>query len=109
MPARRASHLLAEKNKIALCDKCCAVSKVNDFEKLCELISLEAFKGCMPDKLIIHLNEQKVGSLVEAALLADGFILMHETGFSLVVRSKRSPVPIEHRYDCILAPLQYRR
>lgn len=88
-------------------DKWGVVSKANDFEQLCELISLEAFKHCLPDKLVLHLNDQKGCLLTEAAMLADGFILMHETAFSLLERSKRSAVPTEHQCDCILLPLQY--
>lgn len=79
---------------------------MNDFEQLCELILLEAFKDCLPDKLVLHLNEQKVCSPTEAAMLVKEFILMHETAFSLMVRSKRSPVPIECQCNCTLLPLQ---
>lgn len=39
-------------------------------------------------------------------MLANEVILMHETAFSLMVRSKQSPVPTECQCDCILVPLQ---
>lgn len=78
-------------------DKWCARSKANDFEQLCKLIFLKAFKDCLPDKLVLRLNELKVCSLKRAAALADEFVLMHETAFSLMACSKRSPVPTERR------------
>lgn len=61
------------------------LSKVNNFEQLCELILLEAFKHSLPNKCVVHLNEQKVHSIAEAAMLNDKFDLMHKTALSLPV------------------------
>ncbi len=38
---------------------------------------LEDFKGCLSDN-VVHLNEQKVSSLAEAAVLVDEFVLSHK-------------------------------
>lgn len=36
----------------------CAASEVTTFEGLQELILLEDFKGCLPESLVLHLNQQ---------------------------------------------------
>lgn len=38
---------------------------------------LEEFKRSVPENVVIHLNEQKVTSIVDAAVLADEFTLTH--------------------------------
>lgn len=43
---------------------------------------LEEFKSCLPENIVIHLNEQKINSLSEAAVLADEFALTHRSVFS---------------------------
>ncbi|CAI5663468.1 uncharacterized protein LOC102079919 [Oreochromis niloticus] len=60
-------------------------SKVKDLEGLKELILLEEFKKCLPDQVVIYLNEQKVTSLAKAAVMADEFTLTHKTIFSAAV------------------------
>lgn len=47
------------------------------------------FKNCVPDRVMVYLNEHKVASLTEAATLADGFILTHRTEFT--------PTPLPHK------------
>lgn len=42
------------------------------------LLILEEFKNYVPDRTVVYLNEQKVSSLSEAAVLADEFVLMHK-------------------------------
>lgn len=51
---------------------------------------LEEFKQCLPER-IVYLNEQKVMSLAEAAVLADEFALTHKSVF---VQSVRRETPI---------------
>lgn len=51
--------------------------KTTTFEELRELILLEDFKTCLPEGVLIHLNERKVTSLLDAAVLSDEFVLMH--------------------------------
>lgn len=38
---------------------------------LYELMLLEAFKNCVSDKVVVYLNEQKVTTLQQVAVLAD--------------------------------------
>ncbi|KAF7690179.1 hypothetical protein HF521_011983, partial [Silurus meridionalis] len=67
--------------KETLLDKWCASSKVNDFDSLGELVLLEEFKNCLPDRVVVYLNERKVSSVSEAAVLADEFVLTHKNVF----------------------------
>lgn len=46
-------------------------------EQLQELILMEDFKKSLPDKIVVHLKEQKVVSFSEAAVLADKYSLIH--------------------------------
>lgn len=62
-------------------DKWCQASKVKTFDELCKLILLE-FKNCVPEKVAMCLNEQKVTFHTAAAVLADVFVLTHKNVFS---------------------------
>lgn len=57
-------------------EKWCAPSKVTTFEGLQELILLEVLKNCLPQSLVVHLNEQKV-----SAVMADEYMLTHKNVF----------------------------
>ncbi len=59
------------REKGMLFDKWCAASKVNDFNSLRELVLLEEFKSCLPERVVVYLNEQKVTSMSHAAVLAE--------------------------------------
>lgn len=48
-------------------------------KSLRELILLEDFKMCAPDRIVQSLNEQKVESLSAAAVLADEYTLTHKS------------------------------
>ncbi|KAI2661960.1 Gag polyprotein [Labeo rohita] len=76
------------RDKRNMLEKWCAASKVNTFEGLQELILLEDFKNCLPESLVVHLNEQKVMSLAEAAVMADEYVLTHKNIF--VTRSQQN-------------------
>ncbi len=52
-------------------DKWLAASKVQNFNSLKDLMLLEDFKGCLSERVVTYLNEQKVTSLSQAAVLAD--------------------------------------
>ncbi len=69
------------RDKRNMLEKWCAASKVNTFEGLQELILLEDFKNCLLESLVVHLNEQKVTSLAEAAVMADEYVLTHKNIF----------------------------
>ncbi len=70
------------REKRTLFEKWCLSSKTDTFEQLCELVLLEDFKKSVPEKVVQHLNEQKVITLAEAAVLADEFVLTHRKVFS---------------------------
>lgn len=78
------------REKGLLFDKWCQASKVANFAQLRELLLLEEFKNCIPEKIGVYLNEQKVTALSEAAVLADEFALTHKTVFSSPARQRRS-------------------
>ncbi|KAI5618350.1 hypothetical protein C0J50_22332, partial [Silurus asotus] len=65
------------REKGILFDKWCTASKVKDFDSMRELVLLEEFKSCLPERVVVYLNEQKVTSLSRAAVLVDKFVLMH--------------------------------
>lgn len=64
------------KEKSNLVDKRCS-SKVSTFEQLRELILVEDFKNCLPENIVVHLNETKVTKLTHAAVITDEFVLTH--------------------------------
>lgn len=47
-----------------------------------ELILLEEFKNCIPERTVVYLNEQKATTLQQAVSLADEFALTHRTVFT---------------------------
>ncbi len=66
-----------------LFEKWCVSSKIMSFEQLKELILLEDFKNCVPENVVVHLNDQKIMTLSEAAVISDEFMLTHKTVFSV--------------------------
>ncbi len=78
------------REKKNLFEKWCLASKVTTYEELQELILLEDFKTCVPENVVVYLNEQKVSKLSDAAVLADEFALTHRTVFSSGRQSKTS-------------------
>ncbi len=77
-----------------LFDKWCVASKVTDFQALRKLILLEQFKGCIPDRIAVYLNEQKVSSLSNVSVLADDFALTHKTIFTAHTEKVPSISPV---------------
>lgn len=80
------------REKCVLFDKWCTSNKVSDFQTLRELILLEEFKSCIPERIVVYLNEQKVTSLTQASVFADEFTLTHKGVFSSARTEKVSPV-----------------
>ena len=78
------SHVEFAREKGTLFDKWSSTCKVDDFNSLRELILMEDFKRCLPDRIVVYLNEQKVNSLSAAAVLADEYVLTHKTVFPSV-------------------------
>ncbi|KAM9440555.1 uncharacterized protein Hap1MRO34_025796 [Clarias gariepinus] len=71
------------REKCLLFEKWCSASNVRSFEQLKELMLLEEFKSCLPEQLVVYLNEQKIDVLSRAAVLADEFVLTHKTVFNM--------------------------
>ncbi len=44
------------REKGVLFDKWCTSSKISDFQTLRELIILEEFKNCVPERVVVYLN-----------------------------------------------------
>lgn len=69
------------RDKANLFHKWCAANKVETFEQLKELL-LDELMNCLPEKIVVYLNEQKVSSLSEAAIFSDEFVLAYRVLFS---------------------------
>ena len=70
------------KEKQILFDRWLTSTKVGaSFEKLKEVMLLEDFKNCIPSEIKIHINEQQLSNLQEAAVCADNYRLVHKTKF----------------------------
>lgn len=64
-------------------------TKASVLDQLKELILLEEFKNCVPDRGV-YLNEQKVTSLAEVATLADELALTRRTVFTPLCYPEKS-------------------
>ncbi|KAI5613849.1 hypothetical protein C0J50_11266 [Silurus asotus] len=80
--------------KTTLLDKWCSASGVRNFNQLKELVLLEEFKSCLPEQLVVHLNEQKIDTLAKAALFSDEFVLTHKVVFSPLSSRKDVSAPL---------------
>ena len=67
------------REKKRLFNRWCLSKEVdNNFEKLRQLLLIEEFKKCLPDEVKTYLDEKKVGTLGQAAVL-DDYILTHKS------------------------------
>ncbi|XP_030271730.1 uncharacterized protein LOC115581049 isoform X3 [Sparus aurata] len=88
------------REKGVLFDKWCSANEVkNSFESLRQLLLLEDFKGALPERMVMFLNDQKVTSLPKAAVLADEFVLTHKSVFVSSSRPDRASAPRPVRPD----------
>ncbi len=78
------------REKESMFDRWCASMKVTTYEELRELILLEEFKNCLPERVETYLNEQKVLKCSAAATLADEYVLTHKSVFGTVQNSSSS-------------------
>ena len=77
---------------IGFFNRWCSSVQVNTYERLCDLIVLEQFKNIVPERLAVNINEHKVKTAAEAAVLADEFNLTHRgTHNEYVPRRPSSP------------------
>lgn len=59
------------RDKSVLFDKWCQAFNVKSVAEMRELILLEEYKKCLPERIVVYLNEQKVALVTKAAVLAD--------------------------------------
>ncbi len=71
----------------------CTASEVSTFEGLFNLIVLEQFKNSVSDQVATYINERKVKSPSDAAVLADEYRLTHKSHFE-------SNSDMHHRNSC---------
>ena len=81
------------RDKSVLFDKWCQACNVKTLAEMRELILLEEFKKCLPERIVVYLNEQKVSSVTNAAVLADEFILTHKSVFSVPTTRASNVMP----------------
>ncbi|KAJ8381125.1 hypothetical protein SKAU_G00019030 [Synaphobranchus kaupii] len=65
------------REKESMFDRWCAAQGVKQFEQLRDLMIMEEFKNCLPERVATYLNEQKVTQVAKVAVLADKFSLTH--------------------------------
>ncbi|KAJ8340985.1 hypothetical protein SKAU_G00332760 [Synaphobranchus kaupii] len=65
------------REKESMFDRWCAAQGVKQFEQLRDLMIMEEFKNCLPERVATYLNKQKVTQVAMAAVLADEFSLTH--------------------------------
>lgn len=77
------SHMwnLPEKKSV-LFDEWISFCKANDFRFFKELLLLEEFKRCVPNRVVTYLNEQKSASITKAAVMAEEFMLTLKPTFT---------------------------
>ena len=64
--------------KEVLFDRWCHSLQVYDFDKLRDLMLVEDFKNCLPERIVTHINDRKALNVSEAAVLADEYVLTHK-------------------------------
>ncbi|XP_076859481.1 uncharacterized protein LOC143512733 [Brachyhypopomus gauderio] len=92
------THVEFAREKTVLFDKWCSASDVTSLQQLKELVLIEEFKNCLPDSVVMYLNEHKVSTLSNAAICADEFVLTHRTVFTTpVLRSESTSHSLRSR------------
>ncbi|KAL0152376.1 hypothetical protein M9458_052099, partial [Cirrhinus mrigala] len=84
---------LASQTYGILFDRWIKACKVTDFNSLRELMLIEEFKNCVTGRTALYLNEQKVNTVQQAAVLADEYTLLHKTVFK---RVSDNDVPLDN-------------
>ena len=81
------------REKETLFNRWCKASNATNFDTLSQLVLIEEFKNSLPERIVTYLNEQKVGTLAQAAVLADEFVLSHKQTFGIPRYESRSFIP----------------
>ncbi|KAK7926200.1 hypothetical protein WMY93_008510 [Mugilogobius chulae] len=92
------------REKSLLFDRWCSASKVSTFASLRELLLIEEFKNCLPERILVYLNEQKVSTLQQAAISADEFALTHKAAFTREPVSKQTERPVHSNFQSSTKP-----
>lgn len=69
------------REKEAHIDRWCTSNKVDDFDQLRQLVLMEDFKNCFPERVSTYLNEEKVSDVFKAAVLVDEYVLTQKAVF----------------------------
>uniref|UniRef100_A0A1A8GVS8 Gypsy retrotransposon integrase-like protein 1 n=2 Tax=Nothobranchius korthausae TaxID=1143690 RepID=A0A1A8GVS8_9TELE len=88
------THVEFAREKLCLFEKWLSASKAATAEEIKELILMEEMKRCLPERLVLYLNEQKVTRLADAALLADEFALTHRFSGEAPRSEHKRPAPM---------------
>ncbi|XP_069983360.1 uncharacterized protein [Penaeus vannamei] len=89
------SFLEFAREKDGLLARWCESEKVdNDCDKLYQLILVEEFKKCLPDRIKMYLNENRVKVLDEAARMAEDYALIHRNVEGPKSTVKPQPTPL---------------
>ena len=76
-------HVEFARDKENAFDRWLSSMKVDDYDKLKQLVLVEEFKRGVSAEIKVHLDEQKVTDLKAAAVLADDYALTHKkSGFT---------------------------
>ena len=67
------------REKETLFNRWCTSKEINNLEQLRQLLLVEEFKKCLPNEVKTYLDEKKVETLSQAAVLADDYILTHKS------------------------------
>lgn len=100
MKTAKQTYVEFAREKKTLFEKWCLSNKVTSFEQLQELILLEEFKNCAPETVVVHLNEQKVSTLSEAAVTSlcspiRQYLHLHVSpNVSLIRNRRRGKLPV---------------
>ncbi len=70
------------RDKESLFDLWCTANKTSTYQALRNQILLKDFKNNLPERIVMHLSENKVATLGQAAVLADEYALTHKTVFT---------------------------
>ena len=93
------THTEFAKDKEQLFDRWCSSVQAENYAQLREMILLEEFKRSVRQDVRLHLEEQRVETLDEAARIADDYVLTHKINNDAqknedrYVRGERSPFP----------------
>lgn len=83
-------NLVAKKK---LFDRWSQSEQAKGFDKLRNLILLEEFKNCLPERISTYVTEQKVTTVSDAVVLADEYVLTHRDSFERFPSSSERSTP----------------